>query len=123
MQIDEFYRYFKFIVGGGISLLIALGITYALTEIIGLWHMLSFGIALLIEIIFLFFYHSVVTFKKRGKFWLFMSVILFISNLNWILVYITTVFWQWNYLASIVLVALMVSVLNYLINKTLVFRK
>lgn len=118
----ELLRYLKFISGGGLSLLLGLFITYVLTEVAGLWHMLSFGIALLIEIIFLFFYHSVITFKKRGKFWLFMAVVLFISDLNWILVYITTVFWNWNYLISIVLIAVIVSIVNYLMNKILVFR-
>jgi putative flippase GtrA len=115
--------YFRFLVGGGLSLLLGLAITYILTEFFGIWHMLSFGIALAIEIIFLFLYHSVITFGKRGKFWLFIPVVLFISDLNWILVYVATIIFGWNYLISIIMVAGIVSVINFIMNKLLVFNK
>ena len=54
----DIYRYIKFLFGGGVSLIINLIITYVLTEFLNLWHMLSFSIALGIEIVFLFFYHT-----------------------------------------------------------------
>ena len=123
ISLTEAFSYFKFLIGGGISLLFGLGITYALTEVIGLWHMLSLAIAIVIEALFLFLYHSVITFKKKGRFGLFILVVLFISDLNWILVYIASVTWNFNYLISIVAVAGMVSAINFGMNRWLVFKK
>ena len=76
----DLFRYVKFLFGGGLSLLLNLLITYSLTEFLQLWHMLSFGIALGCEILFLFVYHSYVTFRKDGKFLVFALVVLFISG-------------------------------------------
>lgn len=117
----DLYRYIKFLFGGGLSLLLNLGITYIFTEFLHLWHMLSFAIALLCEILFLFVYHSSVTFRKNGKFWTFTAVILFISGLNWLFVYFLTEILSLQYLIAIVLAAGVISLLNYVINKKLVF--
>lgn len=119
---QDLFRYIRFLFGGGLSLLLNLGITYVLTESFQLWHMLSFAIALGCEIIFLFGYHSVVTFRKNGKFLLFVLVILFISVLNWLFVYFLTTFFLLPYLIAIVLAAGVISLLNYGINKRVVFR-
>ena len=121
--IKEFRKYVIFIIGGGISLLINLGVTYAFTEYAGLWHMLSYTFALATEIIFLFVYHTYITFKARGHFVKFAGVILFISALNWILVYFTSVILGIYYLIAIAGVALAVSVLNYMINRIWVFNR
>lgn len=118
----DLYRYFKFIFGGGLSLLLNLAITYIFTEYLQLWHMLSYAIALSIEIFFLFTYHSLVTFKKKGRFWLFVIVILFISGLNWSAVYLLSVILKMPYLIAIVIAALTISIINYLLNKKLVFK-
>lgn len=118
----DLFRYIKFLFGGGLSLLLNLGITFILTEYFQLWHMLSFAIALGCEIFFLFGYHSVVTFRRNGRFWLFVLVILFISVLNWLAVYLLTEVLALPYLIAIVFSALVISVLNYGINKRLVFR-
>ncbi len=118
----DLYRYVKFVFGGGISLILNLLITYLLTELIGFWHMVSFAIALSLETIFLFAYHSKVTFKVNGKFKIFVIVILLISFLNWILVYLLTEKIKMQYLIAIVLVAGVVSILNYFINKKIVFK-
>ena len=112
----DLFRYVKFVFGGGLSLILNLIVTYLLTEFLMLWHMFSFTIALCVEFFFLFIYHSVVTFKKRGKFLIFALVIIFISALNWLFVYIFSVTFQIQYLISIVVVALIISVLNYLLN-------
>lgn len=118
----DMYKYVKFLFGGGLSLLLNLGITYTLTEYLHLWHMLSFAIALGCEIFFLFAYHSYVTFRRNGKFWLFAIVILCISALNWLAVYLLTEFLMLPYLIAIILAAGVISVLNYGVNKRLVFR-
>lgn len=117
----DLYKYVKFLFGGGLSLLLNLGITYVLTEYLHLWHMLSFTIALGCEILFLFVYHSYVTFRKNGKFWLFALVILFISSLNWLAVYALTEVLALPYLIAILLSAGVISLLNYGINKRVVF--
>lgn len=118
---QDLYRYIRFLFGGGLSLLLNLGITYILTEFFQLWHMLSFAIALSFEILFLFVYHSYVTFRKNGKFWLFAAVIIFISGLNWLAVYLLTEVLTLPYLIAIVLAAGVISLLNYGINKKVVF--
>lgn len=117
----DLFRYIRFLFGGGLSLLLNLGITYVLTEYFNLWHMLSFAIALGCEILFLFSYHSYVTFRKNGKFWLFALVILFISGLNWMGVYALTEVLTLPYLIAILLSAGVISLLNYGINKKVVF--
>jgi len=118
----DLYRYFKFIFGGGLSLLLNLALTYLLTEYLQLWHMLSFAISLTVEILFLFAYHSVITFRKKGKFIHFVILILFISGLNWLAVYLLSVILGIQYLISIVIAALTISVLNYFLNKKMVFK-
>ena len=118
---QDLYKYLKFLFGGGLSLLLNLGITYSLTEFLHLWHMFSFAIALGCGIFFLFVYHSYVTFRKKGNFWLFAVVILFISGLNWLAVYLLTEILALPYLIAIVLAAGVISLLNYGINKTIVF--
>lgn len=119
--IKEARRYFTFIVGGGISLLINLSITFILTEFFKLWHMYSYTIALSVEILFLFTYHTHITFKARGHFAKFVGIVLLITLLNWIGVYVISVVIGINYLISIILVSLMISVLNYYLNKIWVF--
>ncbi len=119
---SDLFRYVKFLFGGGLSLLLNLAITYILTEFVHLWHMVSFGIALGCEILFLFAYHSYVTFRKNGKFWTFVFVILFISGLNWLAVYSLTEILTLPYLIAIVLAAGVISILNYGVNKKVVFK-
>ena len=63
----DVYRYITFVFGGVLSLIINLIITYVLTEYLQLWHMLSFSIALGTEILFLFIYHTFITFKKEAN--------------------------------------------------------
>lgn len=118
----DLFRYVKFLFGGGLSLVLNLGITYSLTEFLHLWHMLSFAIALGCELAFLFVYHSYVTFRKDGKFLIFASVVLFISGLNWLFVYFLTEILTLPYLIAIVFSAGTISVLNYGLNKRIVFR-
>ena len=119
---SDLYNYIKFLFGGGLSLLLNLGITYSLTEFLHFWHMVAFAMALTCEIFFLFTYHSLVTFRKQGRFFFFAAVVLFISGLNWLAVYALTEVLTLPYLIAIVLAAGVISVLNYGINKRIVFR-
>jgi putative flippase GtrA len=117
----DIFRYIKFVFGGGLALILNLIITYFLTEVMHLWHMVSFAIALGLELLFLLIYHTLITFKKKGKILLFVLIISFISTLNWILVFIMTIEFHFYYLISIVLVAGVVSIVNYFLNRNLVF--
>ena len=118
---DDIFRYVKFVFGGGLSLILGLIVTYTLTEYFHLWHMLSLAIAIGLELIFLFIYHTFITFQKKGKALLFGLIILFISTLNWILVYIMTIEFTFHYIISIIIVAGFISIINYLLNRNLVF--
>ena len=118
----DLYKYVKFIIGGGLSLCLNLLLTYILTEQLHLWYMLSFGTSLIIEILFLFIYHSKITFQKHGAFFKFALLILFISALNWGYVYFLTELFNIYYLIAIILAALTISILNYFLNKKIVFR-
>ena len=115
-------RYMTFLFGGGVSLLLNLMVTYGLTEYLHFWHMFSFAVALTLELFFLFIYHSLVTFKKKGHFFLFVMVILFISTLNWVSVYMLSELWNIRYVFSIIIAAGVISLLNYLINRNVVFK-
>src|SRR3989338_7022911 len=119
---QDLYSYVKFIFGGGLSLILNLTLTYLLTEFLALWHMLSYGLALGVEVIFLFFFHSSITFKQNGNFFRFAVLILAMSFLNWIAVYFLTVILPIPYLMGIILAAGVISILNYVLNKRLVFR-
>ena len=118
----EISRYVKFVIGGGFSLISNLLITYILTEYLHLWHMVSYLIALGIEILFLYIYHSLITFKTKGKLLLFITVILIISVMNWIAVYFLSVLIRIQYLIAIILSAGAISIINYLLNRNLVFK-
>lgn len=116
------YRYFTFIIGGSLSLVLNVGLTYGLTEYFKLWHMLSFTIALALEIIFLFGYHSLITFRQQGDFFSFVAIILVVSGLNWLAVYLLSDVLHIYYVVSIIVAAGVISVLNYYLNKKMVFR-
>lgn len=118
---EDFYRYVKFLFGGSLSLILNLIFTYFLTEFLHFWHMLSFAFALGMEIIFLFIYHSVVTFRRRGRFLIFVIVILIISLLNWLAVFFLSITLKIQYLLAIIISAGIISIINYFINKTWVF--
>ena len=118
----DIYRYSKFVFGGGFSLILNLLITYVLTEYLQLWHMLSFSIALGIEILFLFVYHSFITFNKEGKLSLFIIIILIISAMNWVAVYFLSIIIEVQYLMAITLSAGVISIINYLLNRSIVFK-
>ena len=115
--------YFKFIVGGCISLLFNLVLTNVLIVQFEIWHMISYGISLSLEIVFLFFYHSLITFKIYGKIVNFLLNIVFISLLNWLGVLFLSTSLELNYNLSIILIAGLLSIVNYSISKHLVFIK
>lgn len=130
---EEGLRYLVFLFGGGLSLLMNLVLTTFFTTTLHLWHMLSFALALSIEMAFLLVYHTRVTFRKEGRIERFVAVIGLISFCNWCGVFVVDhwlmpafSFTMWeltvrDYHVSIVLVAGVISVLNYMLNRFWVF--
>ena len=113
----------KFLFGSLIFLIINLLLTYFLTKYFKIWYIYSYGIIQIIELIFLYFYHSLITFKVYGDFLKFFFVIMIIALINWLGVYLVTEAYNLNYLLAIVLVAGSLALLHYLIQKFFVFIK
>ncbi|MFH1182167.1 MAG: GtrA family protein [Candidatus Woesearchaeota archaeon] len=128
-------RYFIFLLGGGTGLLIAEVTTTLLTESFQLWYMLSYIIGTILAIIFTFIYHRYVTFRKftdvRKRFVKFVFVVSIIAVVNIALVYLSTEavagyfgtevtkFYYW---ATIFIVTLVLSTVNFTVNKLWVFK-
>lgn len=120
--ISILFQYTKFIFGGGLALLINLAVTYYLTEYFNIWHIYSYGVIQILELIFLYIYHSIVTFKIYAKFIKFFIVILFIAFINWLFVLILTIQTNLDYLFIIILVTAVISIINFSLNKIYVFK-
>ena len=116
-------QYFKFIFGGGVSLIINLILTFLLIKIFHIWHMYAYGISLIIEISFLFLYHSIITFGIYGKIVKFIINIIFISTLNWVGVLLMSINLNLNYNISIIIIALIIFIINYYIINKIIFTK
>jgi len=132
MVIEDIKKYFIFVIGGGLGLAIILLLTFILTEFFHIQHMISYSISLVPAILFVFIYHSLITFKgnKRNHKTLIKFVIIFgiMTFLNWILIYLFTekyIFssWRYYYMVIIFLATCIVSILNFLSNKIWVFKK
>ncbi len=134
--MKELAKYFIFIIGGGLGLLINVAVTYLLTDVLGIWFRLSYAIGLGVNLIFNFFYHSYITFNKKDRaikrLNLFIPITLFITVTNYFLVMLFTSilvldwimpFFQ-SYYKYIVIIGItgFVSIINYIANKKLVFK-
>lgn len=116
-----------FSIGGFLCFIYDIIVTVLLTEIFDIWYMLSYAIALLTGLVFLYFFHSFFTFEKLDrierrmfKFFVVMASSYF---LNWLIVYIFTEFYYYHYFPSIISVTIVLSFFNYYINNKWVFRK
>ncbi|MCP3682776.1 MAG: glycosyltransferase [bacterium] len=126
LRFGEIIRYLVFVVGGGLGMLINLVVTFLLTEFAGLWYMGSYALGLGLNMLFNFFYHRHVTFnvtsRAKERFGKFMIVTVLIVLINWLMVYAITEITGIYYILSIILVTLVVSVINYILNKLWVFK-
>jgi putative flippase GtrA len=113
-----------FSIGGIVIFSIEYLFTAFLTEVLGLWHMLSYAIALLVSLVLYFFYHSHVTFKvydHRLKRFSEFCITFFGSMIcAWILVFLVTALGI-IYLKAIPVIAAIMAIINYFINKYWVF--
>jgi putative flippase GtrA len=133
----DFGRYFRFTVGGGLGLIVNLFVTYFCTEVLRTDFKLSYAIGLSVNLIFNFYYHAFVTFKKSGdkaRLIKFIPLTLGITATNYILVLIFTelIILSWvltpigvehYYRYAVIMgVAGFISIINYISNKLWIFR-
>lgn len=126
-RLGETGRYIVFIAGGGMGMFINLCITYVLTEFVCFWYMLSYAIGQTVNLLFNFFYHRHITFtvtsQTKGRFGKFILVSAGVIPTSWLLVWFITEYLQFYYILSIILVAFLVSIIDFLINKMWVFKE
>lgn len=135
--LQETAKYTRFIIGGGLGLLLNLAITYTLTEIAGLWFWMSYAIALAANVAFNFYYHIRITFRKTkasiNNMLKFGPLTLGITATNYVAVRIFTELIvlkgilpitaqpYYNYVVIIIVTGTL-SVINYYANKIWVFK-
>ncbi len=133
---EELRKYIKFIIGGGLGLLANVIVTFMLTEFMGVPFRASYILGLAANIIFNFIFHMVVTFKTKEKasirFVKFVPLTLSIAAANYLFVRIFTELIIISLIAGIlggyykyvviVLVTAAISVINYALNRYLVFK-
>lgn len=123
MNNDEFIT---FSLGGLVIFLYELLLTVVLTELFGIWFMYSYFFALLTGLGFLFLFHFYITFNmKKVRFFhieKFLVNYLIMYFFSFFLVLVVTSKGI-HYLISIILISIIVSILNYFINKTWVFQE
>ncbi len=133
--MKDIIKYAKFIFGGGLGLLINIAVTYLLTDVLGIMFRLSYALGLVVNVIFNFFYHRHITFNKKDKsikrLYKFIPITLAVTAANYILVLLFTSIlvldWiipffkpYYKYIAIIGITGI-VSVINYYVNKKMVF--
>ena len=130
-------RFIIFCIGGGLGAIINWVISFILTTGLGLYYVLSYTLAQTVNITFNFLWNRHITFKIKTKakerFIKFITVSLSTAALSILLVYLIKEFvldylykivifnQDLNYLAAIIIVTFIVSVINYILNKIWVF--
>lgn len=116
-----------FSMGGFLCFMYDIIATILLTEIFGIWYMISYGIALITGLVFLYFFHSFFTFEMvdRIEMRIFKFFVVMVTSylLNWLLVYLFTELYYYHYFPTIVVVTTILSFFNYYFNNKWVFRK
>ncbi len=137
LQLDELKRYVIFIAGGGVGAVVNWGISFVLTSLFGVYYLLSFTVAQLANIVVNFTWHRLVTFRvstrSLTRFARFLTLSIATVILSLVLVYVLKEYimdplgeiilfgYGLNYLASIVAVTFVVSIINYLVSRAWVF--
>jgi putative flippase GtrA len=118
-------KYIVFIVGGGLGALLAMSVTYSLTEFFGFWYLSSYMIGGALNILFNFFYQRRITFgisdKIRIRLMKFFLVSIVVSLLIIQLIYIFTEVAGIWYIYSGVIAISIVSIINFSLNNFWVF--
>lgn len=119
-------RYITFIFGGFLGALLNWTVTYVLTEFAKLWYLFSFMIACICTIIFNFTFHMHITFGVKDahlkRFTRFIGVYLAIFGLSVGSVYMLTSTLNVYYMFSIIATTIVISIVNFALNKRFVFK-
>ena len=135
----RYKNFIIFIIGGGVGALTNWSISFVLTSLLGLHYVVSYGLAQVINISVNFLWHTFITFKESSeplkRFVKFIMLSLCTALLSIFLVYVTKEFildnfyhiivWKYdvNYLAAIIGITFIVSIINYVISKYWIFKK
>lgn len=135
----KYRQFLVFLAGGGLGALTNWGISFFLTSIEGLHYIISFSLAQLINITVNFLWHTYITFNVKDKagnrFIRFLIMSIVTASLSIGLVYLTKEYlldrtyriflvgYNLNYLAAIILITFLVSIINFTISKIWVFGK
>ena len=130
-------NYSLFIIGGGLGALVNWAISFVLTSLLGMHYLVSYCMAQVANVVVNFAWHRRVTFRSRsggsGRFFRFclMSVVTALLAVQlvwlckeWVVDSLGTIVWagyDLNYMAAIVVVTVLVSVLNYAISRCWIF--
>ncbi len=118
-------KFAKFLSGGAISYGIKLGVTFLLTDIIGIWYILSYGISMILVILFGFFYNFYFVFRnikgKKNKLIVYTATLLVFTVIDIFFVKMLTDNLNVYYLASIIISTTTLVVLKFLFYKGFVF--
>ncbi len=136
--IRRFQGYFIFIIGGGIGALVNWLLSFLFTSIIGIHYIISYSIAQIANITVNFIWHRFITFRVKdrstARFIRFFIMSIATALISIVLVYLTKEFVldyfytiilygkDLNYLAAIIIITFVISVINYLISKLWVFK-
>jgi len=125
--LKELKQSLLFILCGGIAFVVLIVITYILTEIIGLWYLISYGISIFVSWTVSFYLNFKFTFNYKGSnvfsvYKKFILLYILTGGLNFGLVYFLTDYFGLYYLASIIIVAFFIVISTFYINKNIIFK-
>lgn len=122
------YQLAKFVAVGGVGTLVNVGVTYLGVEYLGLWYLWSFCIAALVGWTVIFVGNALFTFPEHErcsygrKYLTFLAGYLGAFWVNIAIVFLLTSILTIHYLISIVIAALLTTLLTFTFSKRLVFR-
>ncbi|HPN81598.1 MAG TPA: GtrA family protein [bacterium] len=123
---DNFYKFFKFIVGGLISYAINLTITFTLTDVFSWYYIVAYALGLGVSILFNFIFALRVIFKisdnRISTFISYLAAVAVFFVLNLATVNFLTERFQLNYKVVVIAVTGFYLMLKYLIYDNLIFK-
>jgi len=129
VRLTERYKIgIKYIIAGGTAAAVDLGLLFVLTEIVGLWYLLSAAIAFVCSLLTSFLLHKFWTFRENSlrrmrKQFIFFTTLAFLNlGMDILLLYIAVDFLHLWYMAAQFVIMGGLALLNFVLNKTVTFR-
>ena len=128
LLVEQYKIGIKYVISGGTAAVVDLGLLFLLTEIAGIWYLLSAVIAFICSLFTAFLLHKFWTFREHSlhritkQFVFFTLVALFNLGLNTLLLYLAVEVWHVWYLAAQFVIMGALAFMNFVINKTVTFR-